>query len=66
MFDTQTTALLRAILDEVCRDVSLHATGTRRHVAVKILEAARQGETMVDGLTRVGRDALGEASVSWR
>lgn len=29
MFDAATTALLRALLDEVCEDVSGHETGAR-------------------------------------
>ena len=66
MFDAQTTALLRAVLDDVCHKVSLHDTGTRTHVAVKILEAARDGETMVDGLKRVGWNALREARTTCR
>ena len=44
MFDTATTALLRAVLDEVCESVSHRETGARTHVASKILEAATRGE----------------------
>ena len=66
MFDAQTTALLRAVLDDVCHKVSVHDTGTRTHVAVKILEAAKQGETLVDGLKQVGRNALQEARTTSR
>jgi hypothetical protein len=40
MFDTSTTALLRAVLDAVCESVSLRESGVRTHVAAKILEAA--------------------------
>jgi hypothetical protein len=40
MFDAETTALLRAVLDEVCENVSKYETGARTHVASKILEAA--------------------------
>ncbi|RZN10516.1 hypothetical protein CWO91_13100 [Bradyrhizobium genosp. SA-3] len=61
MFDTATTALLRAVLDEVCGSVSRSATGTRAHVASKILEAATRGETSPDGLRQVGHKALSEA-----
>jgi hypothetical protein len=69
MFDAHTTAMLRAVLNDVCRKVSVHDTGTRTHVAVKILEAAKQGETLVDGLKRVGWNALREAHTThaaWR
>ncbi len=36
MFDAQTTALLRAVLDEVCENVSKYETGARTHVASKL------------------------------
>lgn len=66
MFDTQTTALLRAVLDDVCRDLSRYETGTRTHVAGKILEAARLGEATADNLRQVARKALGETATMWR
>lgn len=66
MFDAQTTALLRAILDDVCQTVSRSETGMRTHVAAKILEAARQGETTPASLMRVGRKALNDAPTMWR
>ena len=61
MFDAETTALLRAVLDEVCAGVSCYETGVRTHVASKILEAAARGETSVDSLKKVGREALSAA-----
>jgi len=66
MFDAQTTALLRAVLDDVCQTVSRYETGTRTHVAAKILEAARQGEATPDSLMQVGRKALSDAPTMWR
>lgn len=66
MFDSQTTALLRAVLDDVCQTVSRFETGTRTHVATRILEAARQGETTADSLKQIGRKALGDAPTVWR
>lgn len=63
MFDAQTTALLRAVLDEVCEAVSRYETSARTHVASMILEAASNGETSVDGLKQVGRRALSEAPI---
>ncbi len=66
MFDAQTTALLRAVLDDVCQTVSRYETGTRTHVAAKILEAARRGETAPDSLMQAGRKALDEAPAMWR
>jgi hypothetical protein len=61
MFDTETTARLRAVLEEVCAGVSCNETCARTQVASKILEAAANGETSVDGLKRVGLEALREA-----
>lgn len=50
MFDPATTALLRAVLDEVCEDVSRYETGARTHAASRILEAATKGDTSRDRL----------------
>jgi hypothetical protein len=61
MFDAETTALLRAVLDEVCVSVSRYETSARTHVASKILEAATAGETSVANLRQVGRIALSDA-----
>ncbi|WP_122401516.1 hypothetical protein [Bradyrhizobium vignae] len=66
MFDTATTALLRAALDEVCESVSHREIGTRTHVAAKMLEAATRGELSPDGLRQVGREALSRAPTMWR
>ena len=65
MFDAATTALLRSVLDEVCRNVATGETGMRTHVASKILEAARQGEVAPERLREVGRDALSRAPTMW-
>jgi hypothetical protein len=66
MFDAETTALLRAVLDEVCEGVSRREIGARTHVASKILEAATRGETSVDSLKQVGQRALRDAPTMWR
>jgi hypothetical protein len=66
MFDSATTALLRAVLDEVCESVSRTETGARTHVASKILEAATRGETSPSHLKQVGRQALSQAPTMWR
>lgn len=66
MLDMATTALLRAILDEVCQTVSHREIGTRTHVAAKILEAATKGEKSPEGLRRIGHDALSRAPTMWR
>lgn len=66
MLDAATTAVLRAVLDEVCEDVSRYETGARTHVASKILEAATNGDTTPDRLKEVGREALSGGPTMWR
>jgi hypothetical protein len=66
MFDAETTALLRAVLNEVCENVSQYETSARTLVASKILEAARRGETSLEDLKQIGRRALGAAPTMWR
>ncbi|MHC2618243.1 urease gamma subunit [Bradyrhizobium huanghuaihaiense] len=66
MFDTATTALLRAVLDEVCQGVSLGEIEARTHVASKILEAATHGEVSPEALKQVARAALSQAPIMWR
>lgn len=61
MFDAATTALLRAVFDEVCEDVPRLQIGARTLVASKILEAAAKGETTPESLKQVGREALRDA-----
>ncbi|SFN03185.1 hypothetical protein SAMN05216573_107117 [Bradyrhizobium sp. Rc3b] len=66
MFDPATTALLRAVLDEVCEDISRLETGARTRVASRILEAAANGDIAADSLKQVGREALHDAPTMWR
>lgn len=66
MLDTATTALLRAVLDEVCESISQREIGARTHVASKILEAATRGEVSREALKQVGRDARSHAPTMWR
>lgn len=58
MLDAPTTALLRVVLDDVCKNLSRYDTGARTHVASKILEAATTGVIRPDRLEQIGRDAL--------
>lgn len=58
MFSAETTALLRAVLEEICQDIPVSETGARTHVASKILEAAAQGQLSTDALKAAGRRAL--------
>jgi hypothetical protein len=66
MSDTETTILLRAVLDEVCADIPESATATRQRVAAKILEMTRNERWSIDDLRRVGEDALNSAPTMWR
>ncbi|MGY4330818.1 hypothetical protein ACVW1A_004807 [Bradyrhizobium sp. LB1.3] len=66
MFAPETTALLRAVLGEVCESVSHGEIGAGSLVASKILEAATNGEVSPEDLRQVGRDALSRAPTMWR
>ncbi|MDA9409740.1 MULTISPECIES: hypothetical protein [unclassified Bradyrhizobium] len=66
MLDGATTALLRTILDEVCKGVSPYDAGVRAYVASAILEAATKGETRPDLLKQIGQEALSRAPTMWR
>lgn len=66
MFNPETTAVLRAVLNEVCESISPYATGTRAHVAHRILEAAAKGQLSVHELKDAGRKALNDAPTMWR
>mgnify|MGYP003707200011 CR=1 FL=1 len=66
MFDTATTALLRAVFKEVCEGFPQREIGARTHVSSKILEAATGGEISPENLRQVGRKALSHAPTMWR
>lgn len=66
MLDMTSTALLRAIHNDVCEKLSQYETRARTHVAYKLLESASSGERSVAGLTKVGRDALRHAALAGR
>lgn len=65
MFDMQTTALLRAVLEEVCENIPVSETCARTHVASKILEAAARGQLSANALRAAGCKALNPPTV-WR
>lgn len=58
-------ALLRAVLNEVCRELPADETGTRTHVASRILEAASRGETSIEVLKQIGQTALTSSPTMW-
>jgi hypothetical protein len=59
MFDAATTAILCAVLDEVCESVSQREIGPHSHVDSKIIEAATRGEVSQDELTPAHCDVGG-------
>jgi hypothetical protein len=61
MFDTETTALLRTILDDVCRDLSPHATSIRARVASTLLKHAVAGVRSAEDLKEAGRRTVRES-----
>jgi len=65
VFDAQTTALLRAILDEVCGAMSADEAATRARVASKLFESASSGEISVESLKAVARKALSDVPSMW-
>lgn len=66
MLDATTTALLRAVLEDVCDSLPRSETGTRAHVASKILEAANKGEITAERLRQVAMQALRSAPTMCR
>lgn len=66
MWDAATTALLRAVLEEVCENIARSDNGIRAHVASKILEAASRGERAPERLKQIGVEALRQAPTMWR
>ncbi|MGY8668297.1 hypothetical protein Q3C01_38840 [Bradyrhizobium sp. UFLA05-109] len=65
MSDIQTTALLRAVLDEVCAGIPAVETAARERVAATVLEMIRMGCCSPDELRRAGRHALNRAPTMW-
>ena len=63
MLGSETTLVLRSVLNEVCEDIGVYENGTRALVASKLLEAVAQGSQTVDELKKAGREALQSA---WR
>jgi hypothetical protein len=61
MLGSETTALLRTVLNEVCEKVGSYENGTRAHVAAKLLQAASEGSRTLDELRETGRQALRSA-----
>ena len=65
MCDAETRAMLRTVLDEVCKNVGEDENAVRAHVAAKILTAAGR-EFTVDDIREAGREALKMDPTMWR
>ena len=66
MHNSETTALLRLLLEEICEDVDQYENGLRTHVAAKLLEAAAQGDQTIESLRITGVEALRSTPTMWR
>ena len=65
MPDAEMTALLQAVLEEVCADIPLSDTATRERVAARLSDLVRSGQCSIEDLKRAGRDALIRAPTMW-
>ena len=65
MPDSETAALLRAVLEELCTELSLVDPDTRTHVASRLLEAAEQDDCSLDDLMEIGKEALHKTPTMW-
>ena len=63
---SETAALLRTVLEELCTELSLVDAPTRTSVASRLLEAAKQGDCSIDDLREVGKQALHKTPTMWR
>jgi hypothetical protein len=64
-FDERTIANMEVALDRACESLPHGGDHTARwHIAGKILESARKGDTTLAGLTAAGRVAVIELSVA--
>lgn len=57
MPDAEMTALLRAVLDEVCAEIPPWDTTARERVAARLRAAAREDRCSLEDLKRAGWDA---------
>ncbi|MBR0874295.1 hypothetical protein JQ633_28340 [Bradyrhizobium tropiciagri] len=66
MLDSETAAVVRAVLDEVCGDVPQTDTTRRTSVASGLLQAIREGRSSIEELRLAGRAALRTVPTMWR
>jgi hypothetical protein len=63
---SETTALLRSVLDKVCEKVGKYEKETRTHIASELLEAAAPGTQTIEYFKETGREALKGVPTMWR
>jgi hypothetical protein len=66
MTNPETVSVLRAILDDVCKDVAPSETSARAYGASKLLESVAQARPSAEELKESGRHALRRAPTMWR
>jgi len=66
MPDTETAALLRTVLDELCAQLPSFDASTRTNVASRLLDAAKQGRCSLDDLREAGKQGLHKTPTMWR
>jgi hypothetical protein len=66
MPDSETAALLRTVLDELCAQLPNFDASTRTNVASRLLEAVEQGRCSLEDLREVGKEALHKTPTMWR
>ena len=61
--DERTAANMDVVLEEVCRDLPHGGDHeSRKHIAQKLMQAAKKGHVTLEGLRTVARRALSELS----
>jgi hypothetical protein len=66
MFDADTRAVLRALIEEICNKAGQYENAARSQVTAKILAAAGKEALTLDELREVGEDALKSTPTMWR
>ena len=61
--DERTTANMEVVLEEICRNLPYGGDHVqRRHIAQKLMQAAKKGNVALDGVRAVANRALSELS----
>jgi hypothetical protein len=66
MHDTETVAVLRAVLHELCANLAPSDVSTRTRAAAKPLETAQHRPASIDRLKETGTAALRPPPTMWR